>query len=177
VSVCFSENKKWGSNNEKDTDANDRRVGADFFQQCACHRGGASTGLTLKTLDGSNLKLSEQRGTVILLNFWASWCGPCRTEMPLLDDLYQEYRDYGFTVLGVNLDENRDQADRLLDKIPVTFPVLFDPQNSTSETYGVDAMPTTVLIDRNGVVRHHHRGYKDGYMDKYEDQVKALVLE
>ena len=97
--------------------------------------------------------------------------------MPLLDDLYQEYRDYGFTVLGVNLDENRDQADRLLDKIPVTFPVLFDPQNSTSETYGVDAMPTTVLIDRNGVVRHHHRGYKDGYMDKYEDQVKALVLE
>ena len=65
----------------------------------------------------------------------------------------------------------------LLDKIPVTFPVLFDPQNSTSETYGVDAMPTTVLIDRNGVVRHHHRGYKDGYMDKYEEQVKALVLE
>ena len=80
-------------------------------------------------------------------------------------------------MLGVNLDENRDQADRLLDKIPVTFPVLFDPQNSTSETYGVDAMPTTVLIDRNGVVRHHHRGYKDGYMDKYEEQVKALVLE
>tara|TARA_B100000676_G_C18053163_1_gene832557 strand:+ start:313 stop:804 length:492 start_codon:yes stop_codon:yes gene_type:complete len=132
---------------------------------------------TLKTLDGSNLKLSEQRGTVILLNFWASWCGPCRTEMPLLDALYEEYRDYGFTVLGVNLDENRDQANRLLDKIPVTFPVLFDPQNSTSEAYGVDAMPTTVLIDRNGVIRHHHRGYKDGYMDKYEHQVKELVLE
>ncbi|MEH6785609.1 MAG: TlpA disulfide reductase family protein [Alcanivorax jadensis] len=143
----------------------------------AAEEGAPAPDFTLKTLDGSNLKLSEQRGTVILLNFWASWCGPCRTEMPLLDDLYQEYRDYGFTVLGVNLDENRDQADRLLDKIPVTFPVLFDPQNSTSETYGVDAMPTTVLIDRNGVVRHHHRGYKDGYMDKYEDQVKALVLE
>ena len=143
----------------------------------AAEEGAPAPDFTLKTLDGSNLKLSEQRGTVILLNFWASWCGPCRTEMPLLDDLYQEYRDYGFTVLGVNLDENRDQADRLLDKIPVTFPVLFDPQNSTSETYGVDAMPTTVLIDRNGVVRHHHRGYKDGYMDKYEEQVKALVLE
>ena len=143
----------------------------------AAEEGAPAPDFTLKTLDGSNLKLSEQRGTVILLNFWASWCGPCRTEMPLLDDLYQEYRDYGFTVLGVNLDENRDQADRLLDKIPVTFPVLFDPQNSTSETYGVDAMPTTVLIDRNGVVRHHHRGYKDGYMDKNEDQVKALVLE
>jgi len=132
---------------------------------------------TLKSLGGENIKLSELRGTVVLLNFWASWCGPCRTEMPLLDDLYQQYRDYGFTVLGVNLDENREQADRLLDKLPVTFPILFDPQNGTSETYTVDAMPTTVLIDRNGVIRHHHRGYRDGYMDKYEAQVKALVLE
>ncbi|MED5432447.1 MAG: TlpA disulfide reductase family protein, partial [Pseudomonadota bacterium] len=77
----------------------------------------------------------------------------------------------------VNLDEDRSQALKLLDKVPVTFPILFDPDNLTSESYGVDAMPTTVLIDRNGVVRHHHRGYKDGYMDKYEDQVKALVLE
>lgn len=148
-----------------------------FASNAFAAEGEPAADFTLKTLDGSNLKLSEQRGTVILLNFWASWCGPCRTEMPLLDDLYQEYRDYGFTVLGVNLDENRDQADRLLDKIPVTFPVLFDPQNTTSETYAVDAMPTTVLIDRNGVIRHHHRGYKDGYMDKYEEQVKALVLE
>ena len=122
-------------------------------------------------------RLIERDTGAFVLDVGAPWCGPCRTEMPLLDALYEEYRDYGFTVLGVNLDENRDQADRLLDKIPVTFPVLFDPQNSTSETYGVDAMPTTVLIDRNGVVRHHHRGYKDGYMDKYEEQVKALVLE
>ncbi|WP_290539343.1 MULTISPECIES: TlpA disulfide reductase family protein [Alcanivorax] len=132
---------------------------------------------TLKSLSGGNIKLSELRGTVVLLNFWASWCGPCRTEMPLLDSLYQQYRDYGFTVLGVNLDENRDQADMLLSKVPVTFPILFDPQNHTSESYAVDAMPTTVLIDRNGVIRHHHRGYRDGYMDKYDAQVKALVLE
>ena len=139
--------------------------------------GEPATDFTLKAANGKNIKLSELRGTVVMLNFWASWCGPCRTEMPLLDDLYQQYRDYGFTVLGVNLDESRDQADRLLEKIPVTFPVLFDPQNQTSEAYGVDAMPTTVLIDRNGVIRHHHRGYKDGYMEQYENQVKTLVLE
>ena len=126
---------------------------------------GQAPDFTLKSSSGENIKLSELRGTVVLLNFWASWCGPCRTEMPLLDELYQEYRDYGFTILGVNLDENRDQANLLLDKIPVSFPVLFDPANSTSETYQVDAMPTTVLIDRNGKVRYHHRGYKDGYMD------------
>ena len=138
---------------------------------------GPAPDFTLKSSSGENVKLSELRGTVVLLNFWASWCGPCRTEMPLLDELYQEYRDYGFTILGVNLDENRDQANLLLDKIPVSFPVLFDPANSTSETYQVDAMPTTVLIDRNGKVRYHHRGYKDGYMDHYRTEVKELVLE
>ena len=143
----------------------------------AAEEGKPAAGFTLESLDGPNVKLNELRGTVVLVNFWASWCGPCRTEMPLLDTLYREYRDYGFTILGVNLDEDRSQALKLLDKVPVTFPILFDPDNLTSETYGVDAMPTTVLIDRNGVVRHHHRGYKDGYMDKYEDQVKALVLE
>ncbi|EKF75831.1 redoxin domain-containing protein [Alcanivorax hongdengensis A-11-3] len=132
---------------------------------------------TLKARSGDNIRLNELRGTVILVNFWASWCGPCRTEMPLLDKLYQQYRDYGFTVLGVNLDENRDQAEQLLANVPVTFPVLFDPDNSTSESYQVDAMPTTVLIDRNGTIRYHHRGYKDGYMDKYEQEVKELVLE
>ena len=143
----------------------------------AAEEGKPAPDFTLKSLDGRNVKLNELRGTVVLVNFWASWCGPCRTEMPLLNDLYREYRDYGFTVVGINLDEERSQAMKLLDKVPVSFPVLFDPDNGTSETYTVDAMPTTVLIDRNGVVRHHHRGYKDGFMDKYEAQIKALVLE
>lgn len=143
----------------------------------AAEEGKPAPGFTLESLDGANVKLNELRGTVVLVNFWASWCGPCRTEMPLLDELYRQYKDYGFTILGINLDEERSRALKLLDKVPVTFPVLFDPENSTSETYQVDAMPTTVLIDRNGVVRYHHRGYKDGFMDKYEQQVKALVLE
>lgn len=143
----------------------------------AAQEGETAPDFTLQSLDGGNVKLNELRGTVVLVNFWASWCGPCRTEMPLLDNLYKEYRDYGFTVLGINLDEEHNQALKLLDRVPVSFPILFDPGNSTSESFAVDAMPTTVLIDRNGVVRHHHRGYKDGFMDKYEEQVKALVLE
>ncbi|MEE3320248.1 MAG: TlpA disulfide reductase family protein [Pseudomonadota bacterium] len=143
----------------------------------ATEEGKPAPGFTLKSLDGSNVKLNELRGTVVLVNFWASWCGPCRTEMPLLDELYKEYRDYGFTVLGINLDEEHNRALKLLDRVPVSFPILFDPDNSTSEAFGVDAMPTTVLVDRDGVVRHHHRGYKDGFMAKYEEQVKTLVLE
>jgi len=138
---------------------------------------GPAPDFTLASSSGKNIKLSELRGEVVMVNFWASWCGPCREELPLLDDLYQQYRDYGFTLLGVNVDENRAAADKLLEQIPVSFPVLYDPNSAVSELYQVDAMPSTILIDRDGNLRHLHRGYKPGYEDKYDAEIKALVLE
>lgn len=112
-----------------------------------------------------------------MINFWASWCGPCRQEMPLLDALYKQYKDYGFTLLGVNVDEKQEAADKLLKQVPVTFPVLYDASSSVVELYDVDAMPSTILVDRDGNMRYLHRGYKPGYEDHYDAQVKALVLE
>lgn len=138
---------------------------------------GPAPDFTLASSSGKNIKLSELRGEVVMVNFWASWCGPCREELPLLDDLYQQYRDYGFTLLGVNVDENRAAADKLLEQIPVSFPVLYDPNSAVSELYQVDAMPSTILIDRDGNLRYLHRGYKPGYEDKYDAEIKALVLE
>lgn len=138
---------------------------------------GPAADFTLKSRSGKNIKLSELRGEVVMINFWASWCGPCRQEMPLLDALYKKYRDYGFTLLGVNVDENQAAADKLLGTIPVTFPVLYDATNSVSELYDIDAMPSTILIDRDGNMRYLHRGYKSGYEDHYDEQVKLLVLE
>lgn len=138
---------------------------------------GVAPDFTLASASGKNIKLSELRGEVVMVNFWASWCGPCREELPLLDELYQQYRDYGFTLLGVNVDENRAAADKLLEQIPVSFPVLYDPASAVSELYEVDAMPSTILIDRDGNLRHLHRGYKPGYEDKYDAEIKALVLE
>lgn len=138
---------------------------------------GPAPDFTLASASGKNIKLSELRGEVVMVNFWASWCGPCREELPLLDELYQQYRDYGFTLLGVNVDENRAAADKLLEQIPVSFPVLYDPASAVSELYQVDAMPSTILIDRDGNLRHLHRGYKPGYEDKYDAEIKALVLE
>ncbi len=142
---------------------------------------GSSTGpagnFTLKSAEGSNIRLSEYRGQVVMLNFWASWCGPCRQEFPHLDALQRKYADLGFTVFGINVEQDRDQADKVLRDIPVSFPILFDNRNEVSELYGVDAMPMTVLLDRNGVVRHLHRGYKPGYEDTYEAQVRSLVKE
>jgi len=138
---------------------------------------GAAPDFTLKSNQGKNMRLEELRGEVVMLNFWASWCGPCRQEMPLMNDIYKEYKDLGFTILAVNVDEDSADADRFLTAVPVDFPVLYDNESKVSEIYNVDAMPTTVLIDRDGNKRFHHRGYKPGYEDEYAKQVKALVRE
>ena len=131
----------------------------------------------LKSSTGDNLRLSEYRGDVVMINFWASWCAPCREEMPLLDEMYDKYKNLGFTILGVNLDENRQDAAKILEQIPVTFPVLFDPKSEISRLYKVTAMPTTILIDRDGNLRAVHKGYLPGFIDKYDSAVKALIKE
>lgn len=132
---------------------------------------------TLESRSGDNIRLEDHRGEVVMLNFWASWCGPCRQEMPLMDEIYSRYQDLGFTILAVNVDENRDEALRFLDKVPVTYPVLYDPESSVSELYEVPAMPTTVMIDRDGTARYIHYGYKPGYETEYETQIRELVRE
>jgi peroxiredoxin len=138
---------------------------------------GPAADFTLKSSSGQNIRLSEYRGQVVLINFWASWCGPCRQEMPQLDAIHEKYTDLGFTVFGVNVEQDRDMADKVLRDIPVSFPILFDDNNQVSQLYDVDAMPVTVLVDRNGDIRFMHRGYKPGYEQKYEQQVRALVKE
>jgi len=132
---------------------------------------------TLKSLSGENLKLSELRGQVVLVNFWASWCGPCRQEMPLLDEMYQRYQKLGFTILGVNVEEDTAAAQAILKDHPVHFPVLFDPQSTASKLYNLNAMPTTVLVDRSGNVRYLHQGYMPGYEQTYQQQVSELLRE
>ena len=143
----------------------------------AASSSGPAANFTLKSANGENIRLSEYRGQVVLLNFWASWCGPCRQEMPELDALHQKYEELGFTVFGVNVEQDRKMADKILRDIPVSFPILFDDQNAVSELYDVDAMPVTVLVDRNGDIRFMHRGYKPGYEIEYEAQVRELVRE
>jgi peroxiredoxin len=145
----------------------------------------ASSGLTgqpapdfaLKSSTGENLRLSEYRGDVVMINFWATWCGPCRQEMPLLDDLYARYERVGFTLLGVNIDDDSRRAMQMIDELGVNFPVLFDSSKNVSKLYDVEAMPVTVLVDREGTVRHIHHGYKPGYEDKYLTEIRALLRE
>lgn len=137
--------------------------------------GSAAPDFTLKSSAGRNVKLSEHRGEVVMINFWATWCGPCRQELPLLNRIHEQYRKAGFTLLGVNVDDSAANAQDMARKLGVTFPVLFDAGKRISRLYDVDAMPSTVLIDRDGKVRYVHRGYRAGYETRYEAQVRELL--
>ena len=132
---------------------------------------------TLKSNAGENIRLSEYRGEVVLINFWASWCGPCRQEMPVLSELHDKYRALGFTVLGVNVEADSSKARKLLKELPVSFPVVFDCDSVVSKQYDVVAMPSTVLVDRDGNLRYLHKGYKPGLETVYQQQVRDLIRE
>ena len=145
----------------------------------------ASSGLTgqtapdfvLKSSTGENLRLSEYRGDVVMINFWATWCGPCRQEMPLLDELYGRDQRVGFSLLGVNIDDDSRRAMAMVKELGVRFPVLFDEEKKVSKLYEVEAMPLTILLDREGTVRHIHYGYKPGYEQKYLNEIRSLLRE
>ena len=130
---------------------------------------------TLRTLNGPNLRLAEQRGRVVMVNFWATWCGPCRQEMPHLNRLYEKYRASGFVLLGVNVDDDTRNAAELATKLGLKFPVLLDTDKGVSKLYDLSTMPSTVLIDRDGKVRYVHRGYLTGYEDTYDKQIRELL--
>ncbi len=132
---------------------------------------------TLKSLNDRNLSLREHRGRVVMLNFWATWCGPCRQEMPALNALYEKYRDAGFVLFGINVDADPANAARMAERLKVTYPILFDRDKTASSLYRVKAMPTTILIDRDGKIRHVRKGYHAGYEDKFREQVRGLLTE
>ena len=130
---------------------------------------------TLASRTGGQVSLADLKGQVVMINFWASWCGPCRKEFPALDQIYAKYKPMGFTLVAINVESEKSDAEKFLAATPASFPILFDPDNKVSGSYGVSAMPTTVLVDRDGGVRHVHQGYREGYELTYEKQVRELL--
>ena len=131
----------------------------------------------LRSLQGAPVRLSEHLGEVVIVNFWATWCGPSRQEMPLLDALYGKYKQAGLVLLSVNIDENVEPAIEMAQTLKVSYPVLFDSRKEVSRAYDVGAMPVTVLVDRAGVVRYVSEGYKPGYEKRYTDKLRELLNE
>jgi thiol-disulfide isomerase/thioredoxin len=138
---------------------------------------GPAPSFSLPARDGATVSLAQYKGQVVMINFWASWCGPCRQEMPLLDNIYKKYGKMGFTLIGVNVEPDRKAAEAWLKQTPVTFPVLFDTESKVSRLYSVSGMPTTVFVDRKGNVREVHQSYKPGDENGYLDQIRSLMRE
>ena len=132
---------------------------------------------TLNAQTGKPVELTQFKGQVVMLNFWASWCGPCRQEMPLLDSIYKKYSKLGFTMIGVNVEPDSKAANDWLKQTPVTFPILYDTDSKVSKLYGVSGMPSTVIVDRKGTVRMIHRGYKPGDEEEYLSSIRTLMRE
>ncbi len=137
----------------------------------------AAPAFSLPARGGSTVNLSQFKGQVVMINFWASWCAPCRKEMPLLDNIYKKYKPLGFTLIGVNVEPDQKDAETFLKQTPVSFPVLFDAKSQVSGLYNVQGMPTTVFIDRKGNVRLVHQSYVEGDENLYMDQIRTLIRE
>lgn len=138
---------------------------------------GPAAEFRLQSRAGEAVSLSSLKGQVVLINFWATWCGPCRREMPLLEQIQKKYAPLGFTMLGVNVEEDTRLMDAFLKDVPVSFPILLDPSNGVSKLYNVSAMPSTVIVDRKGTVRFIHQGYMPGDESRYQDLIRQLIRE
>jgi peroxiredoxin len=127
--------------------------------------------ITAETVDGEQVSLSGLRGKVVILNFWATWCAPCREEMPALQERYEKYKDSDLVVLAVDFDETADDVRAFRDQLGLTFPVLLDPGAAIQQLYRVRGYPTTYFVDRDGTIQVQHIGVM------FEDQLDGYLTQ
>ena len=140
----------------------------------ALEQGSRAPAIEGEALSGS-FNMRATRGKVVVVDFWASWCEPCGEAMPALDRLYKQYKDHGLVVVGVNVDRNEGNARQFLRRTRVSFPQIHDANHSLADRYSPPTMPSTYIIDRRGVVRHVHAGYRDGDARQLERQIRDLL--
>jgi thiol-disulfide isomerase/thioredoxin len=126
---------------------------------------------------GALVRLTDLKGHVVLIDFWASWCLPCKASFPKLDMLYRDLHPRGLDVLAINVDERRSDATAFLQAQPHVMPVLFDPNGQTPEAFAVRGMPTSVVLDRAGIIRFTHVGYTEKTVDLYRNEIERLLGE
>ncbi|MDH5328226.1 MAG: TlpA family protein disulfide reductase [Gammaproteobacteria bacterium] len=137
----------------------------------------AAPAFTLKDLNGQNVSLKQFKGEVVYLDFWATWCPPCRKSFPWMDQMHQRYKDLGLKIIAVSLDGKRDVIDKFLKENPVKFLILHDPDGKVADAYKLKGMPSSYLIDRQGNIRVTHAGFRDKDKSKLESSFKELLAE
>ncbi|HVC00855.1 MAG TPA: TlpA disulfide reductase family protein [Steroidobacteraceae bacterium] len=123
------------------------------------------------------LHLAAYRGRVVYLDFWASWCGPCKQSFPWMESMSDTYAHRGLVIVAVDLDRHKGAAARFLGEFHPDFQILYDPRGSLAERFKVEGMPTSLVIDRDGKLRYRHIGFVPADADRYESQVKRLLAE
>jgi len=132
----------------------------------------------LPDIEGNALvNLKDYHGKVVYLDFWASWCLPCRASFPLLDQLYQRYREKGLEIVAINLDEDDSSLNRFKQRYPVSFTLVRDKNALTPQKYQVEAMPSSFIIDKKGNIRHIHKGFRKNDIERIEQQLSMLLNE
>lgn len=124
---------------------------------------------------GQAVRITKHPGKVIYLDFWASWCGPCRQSFPWMNAMQEKYKAQDFQIVGVNLDALPEDADQFLKKIPARFTVAYDPKGNSPLKYGVKGMPTSLLIDKDGKILYQHVGFNNESREKLEQIIQAAV--
>jgi thiol-disulfide isomerase/thioredoxin len=122
-----------------------------------------------------NVSIAQHRGKVVYVDFWASWCGPCLKAVPAIEKLRQEFPASDFQVIAINVDRDRERAEKFLADHPVGYPSASDPEGKLPAAFGLETMPTSYLIDRKGVVRYVHRGYRAGDEAEIREKIRALI--
>jgi thiol-disulfide isomerase/thioredoxin len=125
----------------------------------------------------AGLKLNDYKGKVVLIDFWATWCGPCQKSMPFFNSLRNERQKDGFEIIAINIDEDQEIARQFLLSHPVDYPTAFDPGGECPKSYQVKAMPSSYLIDKTGKVRYIHLGYRDSDQAVLREHIQTLLVE
>ena len=137
--------------------------------------GNVAPSFSLPTARGDSVSLDPLRGRVVYVDFWASWCGPCRRSFPWMNAMQARYGNEGLTIVGINVDKRRQDAERFLSDTPASFTIVYDPQGKTPAAYDVKGMPSSYLIDRSGKIVAVEEGFHDERKDELETRIRALL--
>ena len=137
--------------------------------------GGAAPAVMLPDANGQAVDLGKLRGSVVYVDFWASWCGPCKRSFPWMNEMTRRYGAKGLAIVAVNVDKKRDDADRFLRSVPAEFTVVYDPAGATPAAWQVKAMPSSYLVDATGKIVLIENGFKDERKTEVEERIRAAL--